>query len=104
MWRHGDVFLQAVEALPDGVRKLPHVTLARGESTGHCHRIRERGVAELFAGPPSSTGGGDLYLNVTGEKATLVHEEHGPIELKPGLYRSWIQREYSPERIRRVVD
>lgn len=99
MWRHGDVFLQAVEALPDGVRKLPHVTLARGESTGHCHRIRERGVADLFAAP-----GGDLYLNVTGEKATLVHEEHGPIELKPGLYRSWIQREYSPERIRRVVD
>ncbi|MFH5806131.1 hypothetical protein [Alienimonas sp. DA493] len=93
------MFLQKAEVLPGGVRKLPHVTLARGESTGHCHRIRERGVAELFAAP-----GGDLYLRVTGETATLVHEEHGPIALGPGLYRSWIQREYSPEAIRRVID
>ena len=99
MYRHGDVFLQTADALPGGVRKLPHVTLARGESTGHCHRILERGAAELYAG-----AGGDLFLKVTGEKATLVHEEHAPIELGPGLYRSWIQREYSPERIRRVID
>ena len=99
MWRHGDVFLQTVEAVPEGVHKLPHVTLARGEATGHCHRVRERDAAELFAAP-----GGDLYLRVTGRKATLVHEEHAAIELGPGVYRSWIQREYSPERIRRVVD
>ncbi len=104
MWRHGDVFLQTIEQMPDGVRKLPHVTLARGESTGHCHRVREQGVAELFAATGPSSSDGDLYLKVTGEKATLVHEEHGPIELGPGLYRSWIQREYSPERIRRVID
>ena len=99
MWRHGDVFVQQVEAVPDGARKLPHTILARGEATGHCHRVREPGAAELF-----SAAGGELFLKVTGERATLVHEEHGPIELGPGVYRSWIQREYSPERIRRVID
>jgi len=34
----------------------------------------------------------------------VVHEEHGPISLEPGTYRVWIQREYSPEAIRRVLD
>lgn len=30
------------------------------------------------------------------EPATLVHDEHGPIALDPGVYRVWKQREYVP--------
>ena len=47
---------------------------------------------------------GERFLEVTAERATLVHQEHAAIELPKGTYRVWIQREYSPEEIRRVVD
>lgn len=98
MWRHGDVFLQTCAAIPAAAIRLPHVTLAKGELTGHAHRIAERGAAELFQRDDV------LYLRVTGERATLTHEEHSPITLTRGVYRVWIQREYSPQEIRRVLD
>jgi hypothetical protein len=45
-----------------------------------------------------------LYLRVLAERATVVHQEHGPIVLPQGAYRVWRQREYTPQGIRRVVD
>jgi hypothetical protein len=98
MWRHGDVFLETCDELPGGAKLLPHCILAKGELTGHAHRIAERDVAELFE------AGTSRYLRVRGEAATLVHQEHAAITLPRGLYRVWIQREYSPQEIRRVVD
>jgi hypothetical protein len=98
MWRHGDVFIQACAGLPASASKLPHLILAKGELTGHAHRIAERESAELFRHDDV------LYLRVTGVKATVTHEEHRSIALEPGVYRVWIQREYSPQEIRRVLD
>ena len=98
MWRHGDVLIAAVGAIPGGATELKHTVLARGEITGHSHRILERDAAELWE------SGGTLYLKITAEKATVVHQEHRPITLPRGSYRVWIQREYSPTAIRRVVD
>ena len=98
MWRHGDVLIQACSAVPKKARRLPHCILAKGELTGHAHRIDERGAAELY------DSGDSLFLRVTADCATLVHEEHGPITLRPGTYRVWVQREYSPQEIRRVLD
>lgn len=98
MWRHGDVFIQSCMEIPDSAVKLPHCTLAKGEATGHAHRIEERGAAELFRGDDA------LYLGVTAPMATLVHEEHASISLPRGIYRVWIQREYTPKEIRRVID
>ena len=98
MYRHGDVIVAPTDAWPAEARKLNHRTLAEGEVTGHSHRVAESGVAELYR---AATG---LYLRVTGERATLVHQEHGPIELPRGDYRVWRQREYSPAEIRVVRD
>ncbi len=98
MWRHGDVLIDRCEGLPHGARPLPHVILAKGEATGHVHRILEPGAAVLYA---SDDGG---FLKVVAERATVVHEEHRAIELPRGVYRFWFQREYSPQEIRRVVD
>ena len=98
MWRHGDVLIAAVRAIPDGATELRQTVLARGEITGHSHRIRERDAAELWE------AGGALYLKITADSATVVHQEHRPITLPRGTYRVWIQREYSPSAIRRVVD
>jgi len=98
MWRHGDVLIERCPEIPSGVRRAPHVVLARGEATGHAHRILEPKTAVLFEGEDEG------YLQVCADHATLVHEEHHPITLTQGVYRFWFQREYSPKEIRRVID
>lgn len=97
-YRHGDVMVQRVRKLPETRRKATHAILAHGEITGHCHRIEEKGVAVLYDTPDG------MFLDVTGDTATLVHEEHAAISLKKGYYRVWRQREYSPEEIRTIRD
>lgn len=98
LYRHGDVLIGAVPALPAGAVPQPDLVLAHGEATGHAHRIREASAARLFRHGPM------LYLQVSAPAATLVHEEHRPIVLPAGVYRVWQQREYSPEAIRTVID
>ena len=46
---------------------------------------------------------GVLYLDVT-DTTQVVHEEHGPLTLDPGLWLVVRQREYHPEAIRTVAD
>jgi hypothetical protein len=67
--------------MPADARRLSHRTLAEGEATGHSRHIAEPGLSELYK------AGGRLYLRVTGEQATLVHQEHAPIKLPAGDYR-----------------
>src|SRR5215204_6387224 len=98
LWRHGDVLIGAVAAIPEQALPVKHPILARGEVTGHSHRIAEPDTARLFELD------GVLYLDVVAALATVIHEEHKPITLPQGTYRVWIQREYSPAEIRRVVD
>lgn len=97
-YRHGDVLLERIETLPTQTRKLQHTILAHGEVTGHCHRIEGNENASLHESM------GDLFLDVWGESATLVHEEHHSIVLPPGRYRVWRQREYSPQEVRIIRD
>ena len=97
-YRHGDVMIESVDSLPSGLQKAKHTTLALGEITGHSHRIKEKSAARLYEATNC------LYLHVTAEEATVVHEEHGPIALTSGYYRVWRQREYSPEEIRVIRD
>lgn len=97
-YRHGDVIVQQVRKLPEMRRKLSHTILAHGEITGHCHRIQQGNAGALYE---TSEG---LFLEVTGDTATLVHEEHASISLTKGVYRVWRQREYSPEEIRTIRD
>lgn len=98
LYRHGDVLVETIEALPEDARRLQHLVLAEGELTGHSHRVAERDAAVLWQ---SDRG---LFLSVTGSSATLVHQEHGPIVLPRGAYRVWQQREYTPSEIRVVRD
>jgi hypothetical protein len=98
LYRHGDLLVKKVDAIPEGARALHHLVLAEGEVTGHSHRIAERDAAVLY------DADFELYFEVRHDRATLVHQEHGPIELPRGLYRAWRQREYSPREIRYVRD
>lgn len=98
LYRHGDVLVSEIDAIPADAVKRPHLVLAEGEITGHAHRIAEAGSARLFQ------LGREMFLEVLAPVATLIHEEHGPIELPRGAYRVWRQREYAPSEIRIVRD
>jgi hypothetical protein len=98
LYRHGDLLVESIDEIPAGVRPLQHLVLAEGELTGHSHRIAEKSSAQLYQ---SHMG---IFLRVSETIATLIHQEHGPIELPRGLYRVWRQREYSPREIRVVRD
>jgi hypothetical protein len=103
MWRQGDVLIRRVEAIPERVQQspLPHGILARGELTGHSHRLEKQRSAMLFSGARTI---GELYLDVPAGGTRIIHEEHWPIDLPGGYYRVWRQREYSPRAIRVVGD
>ncbi|QKG58782.1 hypothetical protein GKZ68_00005 [Hymenobacter sp. BRD128] len=66
LYRHGDVLLALVSALPADARPAPGLILAHGELTGHAHRIRETGVAQLF------TQGAFTYLRASATPSTRM--------------------------------
>ena len=97
LWRHGDVFIQSCAAIPASATRLPHLVLAKGELTGHAHRIAERDAAELFRHDDV------LYLRVAGEQATVTHEEHRSIALKRAVPRRAAKALRSPIRLRSAI-
>jgi hypothetical protein len=97
LYRHGDVLVLEVPALPTA-HPRPGTTLARGEVTGHSHRFSDARQVQLYQ------AGAETYVQVLSESADLIHEEHATIALRRGIYKIWMQREYSPEAIRRVID
>lgn len=98
MYRHGDVIIARVKSIPPAAIRRPTALLARGEATGHSHRIEDPKTVEVF----DHDGVG--YLRVTSEETRLVHDEHLPIVLPRGIFRFWMQREYTPKEIRRIID
>ena len=87
--RQGDVLIIPSNIDATGT-KLPHLTLAEGEVTGHRHRISQ-GEAELF------NGNNVLYLKVLSPTAILTHEEHAEVTIPQGNWEIRIQREYDGE-------
>lgn len=88
-FRQGDVILVPVRQFTGN--KLSHLTLAKGEVTGHSHRVIN-GQAELYE------QNGVLYLVVLSNTATVSHEEHRPLSIPQGAWMVRIQREYVPQR------
>jgi hypothetical protein len=94
--RQGDVLIIPSDTLFKGT-KLPHLTLAEGEVTGHRHRI-SNGEAELLERD------GVFYLRVLSPTAILIHEEHAQVTIPQGNWEIRIQREYEPEGWQYVAD
>jgi hypothetical protein len=94
--RQGDVLIIPSGRFIAGT-KLPHLTLAEGEITGHRHRI-SNGDAKLYERD------GVLFLKVLSPTALLTHEEHAELTIPQGDWEIRIQREYSPEGLRYVTD
>ncbi|WP_330203862.1 hypothetical protein [Cyanobacterium sp. Dongsha4] len=88
--RQGDVLIIPWEKLPVNKSvKLPNLTLAKGEVTGHSHRISE-GKAELYE------RNGILFLRILSPTAKLQHDEHHALNIPKGDWMVRIQREYRP--------
>lgn len=98
--RQGDVMIHAIAAAPAGDRKKRQDgALAYGEVTGHKHAVADLTRAEVLE------CGDGLFMSVTDDGGvSIVHEEHGTVEVPRGDYRITIQREYSPEEVRSVMD
>lgn len=105
--RQGDVLFIRRDCLPAGeTKKRPDGAVAYGEVTGHSHRLADLASAEVMEiGQGVFVRVSEEGVSIEGDPgATFVHEEHGPISLSPGDYEIRIQREYSPEAIRNVID
>ena|SRR2546426_1823709 len=98
VYRHGDILVAPVETIPSHARPRSGLVLAHGEVTGHSHRVETEGRAQLLE------LGGLLFLNIEGQSAKLVHEEHDTIVLPPGAYRVWRQREYLSAELNNIVE
>jgi len=99
--RQGDVFVESIKSIPAGAKRQENkgkIILAWGEATGHHHSIEVTEATESFVDEA-----GMLYLALK-EDTVLTHQEHSEIGISKGFYRVTIQREYSPEEIRRVLD
>lgn len=102
IYRQGDVLIEQVESMPIGEVVKPEngrIVLAHGEATGHHHSIAETDVDRAIL----DQDGGAMFLSLIRD-SVLTHQEHAPIDLDAGIYKVTIQREYSPEEIRRVAD
>ena len=96
--RQGDVLVVSATGIPKKAQKQERCILALGEVTGHAHQIKEKAFLWVDSD-------GTKFVEVFGEEAELVHEEHGAITLPgPAIYRVVHQREYQPEGLRNVAD
>ncbi len=102
-WRQGDIFVVKLDEevnLTDA-KPVRNGVIARGETTGHTHRVSP---SSLAAGAALMLLGRSMYLRTPEAGATIVHEEHGPIQLPAGAYAVVNQQEFDGLRWRTVLD
>lgn len=98
----GDVnFRRVRKANLAGAKRVADGVIARGEVTGHSHRLAVLDAAELY-----DCGEGKMLLRVSESGVSIQHEEHAPVTLPQGDYEITIDREYDymGEAERPVVD
>lgn len=101
VYRQGDVVLFRRRGKKEEKQKHNgKITVALGEVSGHSHVIVGEGVDAA-----------DWWKNANGTQtvnlknpAKIKHQEHKEILLPAGEYEIVIQREYSPQEIRKVLD
>lgn len=102
-WRQGDIFFVKIAEevnLSEGT-PLKNGVIAEGEQTGHAHRVSPSSIA---AGAMLVALGRAMYLRAPEAGASIVHDEHGPIQLPTGTYAVVRQQEFDGLRWRQVWD
>ena len=101
-WRQGDIFFVKLEEEPrsDG-KAVKNGVIAKGETTGHSHRLSP---SSMDQGAVLSIMDRSMFLRSPEAGATIVHDEHGTINLPAGLFAVVRQREFDGLRWRQVLD
>jgi hypothetical protein len=90
MYRQGDLLFVQAPTLGENCHLLKEQLDILGSSvTGHTHRISE---GEVYSHEPTFQDNARFYVRCL-EGAQLLHEEHGTIQLPPGVYKVIRQRE-----------
>jgi hypothetical protein len=102
-WRQGDIFFVQLDGQHElhGGKPVKTGIIARGEETGHMHRISPSSLAD---GAALVLVEQSMYLRSPEAGATIVHNEHGPIQLPAGIYAVLNQREFDGLDWRKVID
>jgi len=94
--RQGDrLFVQQATLPSRPLTVRQGIRIVADEATGPAHRLQTGAIQDAPDGTRS--------LNIP-HPTQVVHEEHGPLTLEPGLWRVVRKPEYRPEAIRTVVD
>jgi len=98
--QQGDLNIWRVESLPADGTTIPSGIVREGEHTGHAHRI----TGTSFRLLESSTG--RVVAKIESDDCLIVHAEHEPQPLTPGLWWFGAVHEYDSfaNRSRPVVD
>ncbi len=103
--QQGDVLLQEVERIPLNAVQQQHqgrIVVARGEQTGHSHVIESDRVKMWTLTRSGATA--EMYLEVQAP-VTIVHDEHKPLPIPPGIYRVGRVKEYDYfSRMERAIE
>jgi hypothetical protein len=102
-WRQGDIYFVKLDEEADSAKSTPvkNGIIAKGETTGHAHRVSQSSMAsgaQLFLMDRS------MFLRSPQAGATVVHDEHHAIDLPSGLYAVIPQQEFDGLRWRQVLD
>lgn len=93
--RQGDIYPEAIDKLPKGLKKKNNNVIVHSDSTLHDHTLK--------SGTVYVDRNGELYLDVP-RKTQIVHtEDHNPVDLPRGVYKVIRQREYLAKDMTRVV-
>jgi hypothetical protein len=100
---HGDIIIERISELPAEFHTAelePLACLGYGEATQHIHSLQgEPGVDFTVKILPTK----ERLLHIVRPTA-LKHQEHSPIILQPGYYKTGFQVEYDPyEKLKRSV-
>ena len=102
-WRQGDIYFVKLDEEINSADAAPVKSgiIAKGETTGHEHRVSPSSIA---AGALLSLIGRSMFHRSPEAGTTIVHNEHGPIQLPAGAYAVVPQQEFDGLRWRQVLD
>ena len=102
-WRQGDIYFVKIGEEADFAESKPvkNGIIAKGETTGHAHRVSQSSIA---AGALLYLSGRAMFLRSPQAGAKIVHDEHLAIDLPKGLYAVVPQQEFDGLRWRQVLD
>lgn len=95
--RQGDLLFVPIQTdeLPPDLKKRENGIIAKGEATGHHHRVAVLEDADVLTAPEHFRIEPDVFLSVGPKGVSIVHEEHKTVTLDPNtFYKVNRAREY----------